>query len=176
MSRGRKITLIIASVLFIAAIVVGIISSVRGSNNACITPSDFKNFYGRQAYESEFHPKDSFFNNSYVFLSESADLNTDDSDSIAIDAGNIAQFYLTHPNTPFFLNISAIYDEQAAIPKALAEQRNKIVQDSLIKAGLPGSIISSRTIDNSNIATDGEDVPDANLVTINMASSSDCQE
>lgn len=174
MSRGRKIALIIAGALVIVAIGLSIISSARGSNSACITPRDFKDFYGRQAYESEFFPKDSFFNNSYIFLPASLDLNIDESDSIAVDAGNIARFYLTHPNTPFTLSISAIYNEKASTPKTLAEDRGKIVRDALVKAGVPNSIISSRIIDNGNI--DDEDLQEGGFVTLNMASSSDCQE
>lgn len=177
MSTSRKITLIIATLLGVAAIVVSGMSAARESENACITPKDYKDFYGEQAFESQFDPKNSFFSKSYTFLSGSSELSTSESDSFTIDAGNIAQFYQTHLNTPFTLTLSAAYNTQTDLtPKKLAEERTLLIVTALKNAGLPSSIISSSTVDNATDPSDASDDQGANLVTLNMASSSSCRE
>lgn len=177
MSTGRKITLIIAAILGIVAIVVSALSASRGNDTACITPKDYKDFYGEQAYESQFDPKNSFFSKSYTFLSGSSKLSTGESDSFTIDAGNIAQFYQTHQNTPFTLTLSAAYDTQTGITsKKLAEDRTALIVTALKNAGLPNSIISASTIDNATDPSDASDDQGVDIVTLNMAASSSCKE
>lgn len=170
-------TLLIGLIVFlgVALLAVGIFAASRPNAPTCITPDDYFAFYGEEPLESNFEPKISFFQKEYTFIANSAAIDANESDAPSIDAQNLARFYASRTNKPMVFTLAAVYQKDSATSKALADQRLRLLADTLTKADIPADLIKS---DISAYTTDeSTELPDSsNAASLTLSSAESCTE
>ncbi len=172
---ANKLLVAAISLLAVALVAVGIFAASRSRASTCITPQDYLAFYGEAPFESQFEPTVSFFHKEYGFLPDSATIDTGESDSLSIDATNLARFYSDRTGKPMSFTVAAVYEKDSTAGKTIAEQRAKVVTDALIKAGIPTDLIKPAI--TSYTTADDSELPDASdSVSLTLAASESCTE
>lgn len=168
---------LIIGIGLLAAVLAGLsIFAATTSESTCISPEDYVSFYGEAPLKSRFNPTVSFFTNSYLFTDGTATIDTNESDSPAIDAAALARFYKERPKKPMVLTVSAGYNAgDSSNTKPVAEARAKLLGKSLTDAGIPAAAITT-TVSPYTAASDDERSDAVHSASITLASASSCKE
>lgn len=174
--RSKKLLFAAIALLALMLIAVGVFALTRPGSSACLTPDDYAAFYGEAAYESQFEPTVSFYQNDYDFLPGTSTLNTAESDSPTIDAGNLARFYNARTEKPMIFTVAAVYRKGDDASKKLANQRATSITSTLTQAGIPTELVQS-SVTGYTLGDIDSDLPDAaDSVSLTLASTESCSQ